>query len=295
VTGLYVSWNGRRFIRPSTRLQGFFIWDLMVWAVEAMLFLLAGLQARSVVSSISTEAWPRILAAAALTSVLVIVVRFVWVFLGTYLPYMFVPASRRTGWPPDWRQPFLLAFTGLRGAVSLAAALLIPAFLDGQPFPDRQLILFATYSVIVVTLVGLGGTLPVVVRLLGVDRQGAAEALRDKHDEQSARLEALDSVLKAIPENHPSGRSGSLRDRNRARREYFARAAMREGVVAPSMEDTIDFELVEVERQAVDVAYRENRLTDEARRRIERELDLEDARLRHAMESSGLRDKDAST
>jgi CPA1 family monovalent cation:H+ antiporter len=96
-------------------------------------------------------------------------------------------------------------------------------------------------------------------------------------------------VLKAIPENHPSGRATSLRSRNRARREYFERAALREGPVAPTVEDTIDLELVDLERQAVDVAYRENRLTDEARRRIERELDLEDARLRHAMESSGLR------
>jgi CPA1 family monovalent cation:H+ antiporter len=294
VAGLYVSWNGRRLIRPATRLQGFFIWDLMVWAVEAMLFLLAGLQARAVVSSISIEAWPRILAAAALTSVLVIVVRFSWVYVGTYLPYVLVPSLRHSRTPPDWRQSFLLSFTGLRGAVSLAAALLIPVAVEGQPFPDRQLILFATYSVIVVTLVGLGGTLPALVRALGLDRQGAREAIRDKHEEQSARLEALDNVLRAIPENHPSGRSASLRDRNRARREYFERAAMREGPVAPSIEDTIDLELVEVERHAVDIAYGENRLTDEARRRIERELDLEDARLRHAMESSGLRDEDAS-
>jgi CPA1 family monovalent cation:H+ antiporter len=294
VTGLYVSWNGRRFIRPATRLQGFFIWDLMVWAVEAMLFLLAGLQARSVVSSISAEAWPRILAAAALTSVLVIVVRFAWVFVGTYLPHFLVPSLRHARAPPDWRQPFLVSFTGLRGAVSLAAALLIPVVVDGQPFPDRQLILFATYSVIVVTLVGLGGTLPAVVRALGLDRQGAEEAIRDKHEEQSARLEALDNVLRAIPENHPSGRSASLRDRNRARREYFERATLREAPAAPTVEDTIDLELLQVERHAVDIAYGENRLTDEARRRIERELDLEDARLRHAMESSGLRDDDAT-
>jgi monovalent cation/hydrogen antiporter len=284
VTGLYVSWNGRRLIRPATRLQGFFIWDLIVWAVEALLFLLAGLQARSVVSAITSDEWPRILAAAALTCTLVIVVRFAWIFLGTWLHHE-KPA-------PDWRQLFLLAFTGLRGAVSLAAALLIPVVLNGKPFPDRDLVLFATYSVIVVTLVGLGGTLPLLVRALGIDRLGASEAIRDKHDEQSARLKALDTVLDAIPEDHPSGRSASLRGRLRARHEYYERAAMRERMAAPTMEDTIDLELLEVERRAVEVAYGENRLTDEARRRIERELDLEDARLRHAMESSGLRGED---
>jgi monovalent cation/hydrogen antiporter len=294
VTGLYVSWNGRKLIRPATRLQGYFIWNLIVWAVEALLFLLAGLQARSVVSAINSDEWPRILAAAALTCVLVIVVRFAWIFMGTWLHHFLSHAARRRAEPPpDWRQLFLVSFTGLRGAVSLAAALLIPVAINGQPFPDRDLVLFATYSVIVVTLVGLGGTLPAIVRALGIDRQGAREAIRDKHDEQSARLEALDSAMKAIPEHHPSGRSAALRSRLRARHEYFERAAMREAPVAPSSEDTIDLELLDVERRAVDVAYGENRLTDEARRRIEREFDLEDARLRHAMESSGLRGEDA--
>ena len=278
VTGLYVSWNGRRLIAPATRLQGYFIWDLIVWGVEALLFLLAGLQARSVVNAITADAWPRTLWAAALTCLLVIVVRFAWVYLVRVAP--------------DWRQLFLVSFTGLRGAISLAAALLIPLTLSGQPFPDRELVLFATYSVIVVTLVGLGGALPFVVRALGIDRQGAEEELRNKQDEQRIRLEALESVLNAVPDNHPSGRSAALRDRLVARREYFERATLREGLASPSMEDTIDLELLGVERQAVDLAYGENRLTDEARRRIERELDLEDARLRHAMESSGLRIKE---
>jgi monovalent cation/hydrogen antiporter len=294
VAGLYVSWNGRRMIRPATRLQGYFIWGLIVWAVEALLFLLAGLQARSVVSAINSDEWPRILAAAAVTCILVIVVRFAWIFFGTWLHhFLYHAARRREEHAPDWRQLFLVSFTGLRGAVSLAAALLIPVMLNGQPFPDRDLVLFATYSVIVVTLVGLGGTLPALVRALGIDRQGAAEAIRDKHDERSARLRALDTVLDAIPEDHPSGRAATLRARLRARHEYFERASLREGPVAPSMEDTIDLELLDVERRAVDIAYGENRLTDEARRRIERELDLEDARLRHAMESSGLRGEDA--
>jgi Na+/H+ antiporter len=292
VAGLYVSWNGRRLIRPTTRLQGYFIWDLIVWGVEALLFLLAGLQARSVLGALTAETWPRSLAAAALTCVIVIVIRFVWIFLGSYLPCLIARASHRKYQAQDWRQLFFISFTGLRGAVSLAAALLVPAAIVGQPFPDRELLLFTTYSVIVVTLVGLGGTLPLLVRVLGIDRQGAEEAVRNKRDEQQARLQALDSVLEAIPEDHPSGRSASLRGRLRARHEYYERASMRTGSVAPSSEDTIDLELLAVERQAVDIAYGENRLTDEARRRIERELDLEDARLRHAMESSGLRTDD---
>jgi CPA1 family monovalent cation:H+ antiporter len=286
--GLYVSWNGRRLIRPATRLQGYFIWDMIVWAIEALLFLLAGLQAHAVVSSLAGDAWQRALAAAALTSLLIIVTRFAWVYLGSYLPYMLVPAHRHGGTKPDWRQPFLVSFTGLRGAVSLAAALLIPPFLDGQPFPDRELVLFATYSVIVVTLVGLGGALPRVVRALGIDRQGAVEASHNKQDEQRVRLEALESVLRAIPPDHPSGRSASLTSRHRARLEFYTRAAQRTGHQPVTIDATVDLTLLEVEREVVARAYDENRLTDEARRRIERELDLEDARLRHAQESAGL-------
>jgi CPA1 family monovalent cation:H+ antiporter len=285
--GLFVSWNGRRLIRPATRLQGYFIWDLVVWAIEALLFLLAGLQARSVISSLAGEAWQRPLAAAALTSALIIITRFAWIFLGTYLPCLLAPAARRTGAMPDWRQPFLLSFTGLRGAVSLAAALLIPPLLDGQPFPDRDLVLFTTYSVIVVTLFGLGGALPALVRALGIDRQGAAEAEHNKHDEQRVRLEALATVIKAIPADHASGRSASLTSRHQARHDFYALAAQRDTVGTAAAATTIDLALLGIERDVVARAYEEGRLTDEARRRIERELDLEEARLRHARESAG--------
>jgi Na+/H+ antiporter len=289
--GLYVSWNGRALIRPATRLQGYFIWDLVIWAVEALVFLLAGLQARAVVSALTTAGWQRALLAGAVTSAVVILVRFVWVFPATYLPRWLIPAVRRSDPSPDWRQPFLIAFTGLRGAVSLAAALLIPPLVDGLPFPDRDLLLFATYSVIIVSLVGLGGTLPRVVRALGLDRRGALEAERNKQAERQVRLDAIDAVLGALAAllNRSTAdlRDAELKRRHEDRRAFYLRAAAAQ---APGRaEDLHDLQLLDVERAAVAHAYAENRLTDEARRRIERELDLEDARIRHAMESSGLR------
>ncbi|MEO8313828.1 MAG: Na+/H+ antiporter [Pseudomonadota bacterium] len=286
--GLYVSWNGRRLIRPATRLQGYFIWDLIVWGIEALLFLLAGLQARTVVSALTSDGWQRALAAAGLTCVLVIVIRFAWVYVGTYLPHFLNRSLGKSGVAPDWRQPFLVAFTGLRGAVSLAAALLIPAVMDGEPFPDRDLVLFATYSVIVVTLIGFGSTLPAIVRFLGVDQQGAAEAVRDKQKEREVRLEALDVVLSSIPGAGTSGSATSLRGRHQSRRDFYNRAVLQDTAAPDSGDVDVDeLYLLRVEREAVAAAYEEHRLTDEARRRIERELDLEDARLRHAMESSG--------
>jgi CPA1 family monovalent cation:H+ antiporter len=291
--GLYVSWNGRRLIRPATRLQGYFIWDLTVWWIEAALFLLAGLQARTVVTALTTAGWQRALAAAGLTCILVIVIRFVWVYVGTYLPHFVTRSLRKSSVAPDWRQPFLVAFTGLRGAVSLAAALLIPAFVDGKPFPDRDLVLFATYSVIVVTLVGLGSTLPTIVRYLGVDRQGAAEAVRDKQHEREVRLGALDAVLSSISSEPQSSRAALVLRRHQTRRDFYERAAVHDSAALHSADEIDELYLLRVEREAVATAYEEHRLTDEARRRIERELDLEDARLRHAMESSGVTQRDA--
>src|SRR5262245_24426206 len=167
--GLYVSWNGRRLIRPATRLQGYFFWDLWVWAIEALVFLLTGLQASAVIEGIAAENFPRALAAAAVVCVTIVVVRYVWVFAATYLPRLMVPPLRHQDPLPDWRLPFIVGYTGLRGVVSLVAALLIPITINGQPFPDRNLVLFVTYVVIAVTILGLGLTLPWVVRRLGVE------------------------------------------------------------------------------------------------------------------------------
>ena len=274
--GLHVSWFGRDLIRPATRLQGYFIWDLVVWAVEALVFLLAGLQARAVVEALDGESWPRARAAGAIVGLAVIIIRFVWVYPAAYL----LP---RDGLP-DRRQTFLVAFTGLRGAVSLAAALLIPAMIDGHPFPDRDVVLFATYAVIVLTLVGLGSALPAVVRALGVDRIGAAEAQCDKRAERQVRLQAVDAVLRTLAERRePNGdvvaHGGALSGFHQDRRLLL------DGFRADAR---LDLDLLDVERQAIGQAYLDEQLSDEARRRIERELDLEDARLRHAHISAGI-------
>ncbi len=124
--GLYVSWNGRNYIRPATRLQGFFIWDLVTWCVEALTFLICGLQTREIVGRLTGESWTAFLAAGVVVSATVIVVRFLWVFPVTYLPRWLWPPLRKREPIPSWRPPFLIGFAGLRGAVSLAAALSIP-------------------------------------------------------------------------------------------------------------------------------------------------------------------------
>ena len=139
-------------------------------------------------------------AAAALVCLVVIVARFVWVFPATYLPRWLSPALARRDPAPPWQWPFMLGFTGVRGIVSLAAALAIPfTMADGRPFPERDQILFLTFSVILVTLVGQGLMLPAVIRVLGLAPRGRARAA-DRQDGGAA----------SAPTWHP-GRAGAAR------------------------------------------------------------------------------------
>src|SRR5262249_34896126 len=204
--------------RPDTRLQGYFIWDLLTWAIEATVFLLTGLEARLVVAGLAGGELHRALIAAALVSLTVIAVRFIWVYPATYLPRLLMPNICASDPPPDWRMPFLVSFTGLRGAVSLIGALLIPGFRAGKPFPDRGVVLFAAYAVIVVTIVGLGLGLRPVVHLLGLGEAGADEFAANRRDEREVRLEAFDAVLQRL--DGESGRAAEA-----LRRAYADRRA----------------------------------------------------------------------
>ena len=156
--GLYVSWNGHRLIAAATRLPGIVFWDFLTYLIEGMVFLITGLQARTLIPFIRHYSIAELAMAAALVCVVIIVTRFVWVYPATYLPRWLVPAIKRYDPSPPWQQPFLLAFKGVPAV--LAAALAIPFTLaDGSPFPYCDLILILTFCVIFVTLVGEGLTL----------------------------------------------------------------------------------------------------------------------------------------
>ena len=119
VSGLYVGWKGIELIRSNTRLQALFVWDLAVYLIQGILFLLTGLQARVVLQGLDGTHWLQLLMYAALLSALVIVVRFAWVFPVTYLPRLLSRwRSEREGWP-RWQFPFAIAFTGVRGITEL--------------------------------------------------------------------------------------------------------------------------------------------------------------------------------
>ena len=124
--GLYVSWNGPRLISAATRLQGIFFWDLVIYLIEGFVFLITGLQARTLIEKSQNFPVAEILAATAITAAIVIVARVVWVFPAVYLPRWLIPPLARRDPSPPWQWTTVLSFIGVRGVVSLAAALAIP-------------------------------------------------------------------------------------------------------------------------------------------------------------------------
>ena len=204
----------------------------------------------------------------------------VWVFPATYLPRWLSPALKRRDPLPPWQWVYFLAFVGVRGVVSLAAALAIPLTqLAGAPFPDRDLILFITFGVIVVTLVGQGLLLPGVVRWLGLGSHAAEESAREHTAELSARAEALNVVQNRLDQLAGEGRIlPEVLAILRARHDYRVGQLPRntsDGVETAAAAD-VRSGLIAAERNYI-YQLRDGKITDEARRRIERELDLEEA------------------
>jgi CPA1 family monovalent cation:H+ antiporter len=276
-----------RHISAATRLQGIFFWDLFIYLLEGLVFLVTGLQARALAESLRSYATADLVTSSLVVCLVIIVARFVWVYPATYLPRWLSAALARRDPAPSWRFVFVLAFTGVRGVVSLAAALAIPlATTTGEPFPERDLILFLTFVVILVTLVGQGLMLPFVIRWLGLANAGELEHAEDRREEFAARREAVETSLARIAELEKERRLElDVLERLRARHNDRLQRVAHRGEVdgdhraAQELHDRIEFELIETERQRINDLYRRGELKDDARRRIERELDLREAQL----------------
>jgi Na+/H+ antiporter len=283
--GLYMSWNGPLLISSATRLQGIFFWDLVIYLIEGLLFLLTGFQMRSLFERSKAFSLGDILSATALVVVIIVVARFAWVYPATYFPRMMSKSLRERDPSPPWQWTFILSFTGVRGAVSLAAALALPfALASGEAFPYRDLILFVSFGVIIVTLVGLGLGLPLVVRWLGVAEAGRGEHIAEHQSEIAARREALAAALKSLD---------AIIDDRELSDEVVKLLRARHEIRVNQLPDSLDpdahevtasgmaltRELISAERKFIHALLRDGKITDEIRRRIERDLDLEEASL----------------
>ena len=300
VSGLYVGWAGVALIRSNTRLQALFFWDIVNTVITGAIFLLTGLQARTIAVGLDAATISQLVLDGVLVSAVVIVVRFLWVFPATYLPRWLFPSVAAREPAPTWRFPFIIAFTGVRGVVSLAAALSVPiAIATNVPFPGRDRVVVITFVVIVVTLVAQGLTLPWVLRKLGLDKVGFAELRHRKQRELSARVETARAALArldaAAKENVlPNDILEPWRERQRQRIAQLEGESHRDGnnFATFASVQRVELALIDAERARLNELLRKGKVTDEIRRRIERGLDLDEERLRRNVSGIAADDPD---
>jgi Na+/H+ antiporter len=279
--GLFVSWNGPLLIPAATRLQGIFFWDLVIYLLEGLIFLVTGMQMRTLIDRTDLGLLHNLALAVPLIVAVLVITRFIWMYPAVYLPRWLSPSLARRDPSPPWQWAFILAFVGVRGVVSLAAALAIPlTTMAGAAFPDRDLILFITFGVIVVTLIGQGITLPSIVRWLALPHDAEDERRRGRDAELKARLETLNVAQGQLERLAADGDTEpdvlallSARQDHRARQ--LPKDADGKEAVAAAL--ALRAELIKAEREYIYRLLQNGQITDEARRRIERELDLEEA------------------
>jgi monovalent cation/hydrogen antiporter len=264
--GIYLGWRSPELSTPAMRLQAFAVWETLVFVVNALLFTLVGMQLGPILDSLSGQSAASLIFDAVVVVATVMAVRLAWVF-----------AARQ-------QYPVVVGWMGMRGAVSLAAALAIPLETDaGAPFPGRDLIIFLAFAVILGTLVLQGLTLPKLLRHSRLEDDG----LEEKEDTK-ARIYAADAALARLEELLDEDwvrpeTAERLRGLYNFRRSRFQARFDSEDDGAIEQQST-DFqrlrrELLEAERAAVVGLRRDGRISDQVMRRVERDLDLDDSRL----------------
>jgi monovalent cation/hydrogen antiporter len=278
VTGLIVGYKSPGLSTPASRLRGYGFWEVLVFLLNAVLFVLVGLQLPGILSAQDHSAI-ELIALATLVSAVVIGTRLLWVNTTPYLLRAIDRRQSQLARRVDWRQRQVAAWSGLRGSVSLAAALALP-----HGFPERDLLIFLTLAVIFATLVGQGLTLPCLIRRLGVEDDGAGE-----REELQARREAATAAIEHL---RVLGEEDWTRDdtidRMRAMYRYrYDRFAARfsEDADGDAIEArTSDYlrivaSVIEAQRETLDDLRRDGAISAEVMRRVEHELDLEEGRL----------------
>jgi len=274
--GLYLGYRQSRILRSDARVLGASVWEFVTYILNGFAFLIIGLELPTLWGQVRNE-YPLqdLLFQAAVISLTVIVVRFIWVLPATYLPRLWPPIARGETTPPV-RNVIIVGWSGMRGAVSLAAALALP-----KDFPQRELLIFIAFCVILVTLIGQGLTLAPLIKLLHVapgDEMARAEA-----EARRTAIEAALAELQRARETWPQ--HGPLIDRLAESFEHRAEHISADGdELTDSEQERLEHRAIlgsvlTAERHAVIEMRERGMIADQVLRKIERELDLEELRL----------------
>ena len=276
--GVYVGSHLSAIFAPGARLQAFAFLDVLVFLLNAVLFTLVGMQLVRSVHWVPGIPALRVVAVMSAVVIVVIASRLIWMLFGPATARLFGRASGG----PVWRERVVVAWAGMRGGLSLAAALAIPLQLaDGKPFPDRDLVIMVAAAVIVASLLLQGTSLPWLLRRLGLRAEDFGT------EENKARLKAARAALEWLDDHTGAEATDeatkSLRGlyEARVRRLQIAPTSHEDSDDAQEMERyrTLRLKLLGVERAVVLELRQEGRINATLLRTIERDLDLEEARL----------------
>ena len=275
--GIYIGWRAPEISNPRQRIAGFSMWTILTFLLNALLFVLIGLQLPLILEGLKDEPIGELLGVAAAVSLVVIACRMVWVHVITYAIRALDRRASQVARRGTWQGRIVTGWAGMRGAVSLAAALALPA-----DFPARDQLLFITFGVIFATLVLQGLTLPAVIRWSGVHDDGA-----EAEEELLARRRATEAALTRLDELEALDwtRDDTI---ERMRGLYRYRTSR---LAARTTDDEGDYEhrsvkyqkmvrdVLDAQRRAVVELRNTGQISNDVMHRIERELDLEDERL----------------
>jgi Na+/H+ antiporter len=284
--GIYLGWLAPQISTPEMRMQGTAVWEFVIFLLNAVLFVLIGLQLPQILDSVSDMSVATLAGYATATIAVVVGARFLWTFTTPYviraLDRRPSQVERRVGARPR----IVVAWAGIRGAVSLAAALSLPLETDaGAPFPDRDLLIFLAYCVVLFTIVVQGLTLPALIRRLGVQEEGSEE----ETEEHAARIAAADAALERL--DALAGEDWTLDDTIERMRGLYSFRRRRFATLSGEVEDEdgiverslayqrLMHEVIEAQREAIVRLRNERLISSDVMRRVERELDLEESRL----------------
>ncbi len=275
-TGLYLGWKAPETTSSRIRLQSHVVWETLEYLLNGMVFVLIGLQLPGILHSMREYWWPRPFWYAVVINVVCVLVRFAWVFPGAYLPRLLSQRIRRGEGMPDPREVAVVAWSGMRGVVSLAAAL----YLNGYAgFPRNHLMQFLAFSVILTTLVLQGLTLPSLIRWLGLKDDGIPA-----REERAARHRLAATVLARMAKLRDSGEYPPVAI-DRVAQLYQERTLVLQtlegvggegrspGVVSHQQ---LHRAMILTQRQALLAMRRERLIGDDVMHKIEHELDLDE-------------------
>ncbi len=286
--GLFLSWRSDEIFNYETRIQAYGVWDTIIFILNGVVFVLIGLQLPVIIEDLDGFTLTQAIGFGLGISLLVIFVRLLWIFPATYLPRLISKEVRKET-KPSWKAVIIVGWAGMRGVVSLAAALALPLFDSMEhPFPYRNLILFITFSVILMTLVVQGLSLPLLIKFLGLPPDAPGD------EEKNLRLHLSYSAIEFIEGNY--AQEDATRDALHHIKTKYERQIdkinhrMLTADLSRHSEDVfreynkLQLHMINFERRELKSLRRRNQYADEILRKVEYELDLEEAALRNAGE-----------